>query len=163
MSSSRRKDTLLETQADELLRHWLELGRRMLSRKLSSSLYPEFAGKLSRGQLHALMLLAEADEPCISELAAALSLDESTVTRLVDKLEAEGLAERRRSTTDRRSTTVVMTKAGQDVIDCAREHQRALMAEVLGALDRTERAEYVRLTAKAAEALRARTDEVVSR
>jgi DNA-binding MarR family transcriptional regulator len=163
MSASRKKSELLEKQADELLRYWLELGRRMLSRKLSSSFYPEFAGKLSRGQLHALMLLSQAGEPRINQLAAALSLDESTVTRLVDKLEAEGLAERRRSSTDRRSTTVVMTQAGRDVMDCAREHQRALMAEVLDALDPGERAEYVRLTAKAAEALRLRTDEVVAR
>jgi DNA-binding MarR family transcriptional regulator len=161
MASEKKRESLIDRQADELLRHWLELGRRVLSRKLSSSLYPEFAGKLSRGQLHALMLLAEAGEPCIGELASALSLDESTVTRLVDKLEADGLAERRRSATDRRSTTVVMTPAGRKIVDCAREHQRVLMADVLRTLDTRERAEYVRLTAKAAEALRAQTEEVV--
>jgi DNA-binding MarR family transcriptional regulator len=154
---------LLAKQADELLSHWLELGRRMLSRKLASSFCPEFAGKLSRGQLHGLMVLSEAGEPRISELARSLSLDESTVTRLVDRLEAEGLAARRPSSADRRSTIVVMTKAGREVVDCAHEHQRELMTEVLHALEPAERAEYVRLTAKAAEALRQTTEEVVGR
>jgi DNA-binding MarR family transcriptional regulator len=147
----------VERDADELVRYWLELGRRVVSRKLSFSLYPELAGKLSRGQLHALILLFEAGEPRISELAALLSLDESTVTRLVDKLEAAGLAERRHSASDRRSTSVAITDSGREIVTCAREHQRAFMTEVLSALDPEERAEYIRLTGKAAAALRLHT------
>jgi DNA-binding MarR family transcriptional regulator len=154
--AGRDKADRVEQEADEVVRYWLELGRRIVSRKLSSSLYPELAGKLSRGQLHALFLLSEAGEPCISELADLLSLDESTVTRLVDKLEAAGLAERRRSTSDRRSTSVAITDAGRKIVACAREHQLSFMAEVLGALDPDERTEYIRLTAKAAEAMRLR-------
>lgn len=146
----------VDQAADELARYWLELGRRIVSRKLSSSLYPELVGKIPRGQVHALILIAEAGEPRISELAALLSLDESTVTRLVDKLEAAELAERRHSTRDRRTTSVVITDAGREIVTCAREHQRALMVEVLGALDPEERTEFIRLTAKAAEALRLR-------
>jgi DNA-binding MarR family transcriptional regulator len=159
----RDKANLIEQEADELVRYWLELGRRIVSRKLTSSLYPELAGKLPRGQLHALILLSEAGEPHINELATLLSLDESTVTRLVDKLEAAGLAERRHSASDRRSTSVVITDSGNTIVACAREHQRAFMAEVLGALDPEERAEYIRLTGKAAEAMRLRSAEVVGR
>ena len=154
MGASKIDSRVIDGQADELVGYWLELGRRIMSRKLASSLYPELKDKYSRGQVHALVLLAEAGEPKISELAAVLSLDESTVTRLVDKLEAAGLAERRRSTSDRRSTSVVITKAGRKVVACAREHQRALMTEVLTALDPHERTEFIRLTAKAAEAMR---------
>jgi DNA-binding MarR family transcriptional regulator len=163
MSVLKNDFAVIDRQADELTRHWLELGHRIMSRKLSSSLHPELAGKLSGGQLHALILLAECGEPRISELAAVLSLDESTVTRLVDKLEAVGAAERRRSTSDRRSTTVVITKAGREIVALAHEHQRAFLAEVLTALDPAERAEFVRLTAKAAEALRLRSAEVVGK
>lgn len=154
--------TDIQSQADELARYWLELGHRVMSRKLAASLYPELAGKLPRSQVHALMLLAEAGAPKISELAAVLSLDESTVTRLVDKLEAVGLAERRRSTSDRRSTSVEITGAGRKVVACAREHQRALLAEVLAALDPEERIEFIRLTAKAAEAMRLRSAKAVT-
>ena len=156
MKASKTDSALIDSQADELVGYWLALGRRIMSRKLASSLYPELKDKYSRGQVHALMLLAEAGEPKISELASVLSLDESTVTRLVDKLETAGLAERRRSTSDRRSTGVVITKAGRKVVAHAREHQRVLLAEVLSALDPAERTEFIRLTAKAAEAMRLR-------
>ena len=162
MSVGKSNPNVIDSQADELVGYWLVLGHRIMSRKLATSLYPELTGKLPRGQVHALILLADAGEPKINQLAAMLSLDESTVTRLVDKLEAAGLAERRRSTSDRRSTSVVITKAGRKVFSCAREHQRALMTEVLSALDPKERAEFVRLTAKAAEAMRLRSAKVVS-
>ena len=156
MGAGKNDSTVIDSQADELVGYWLQLGRRIMSRKLAASLYPELSGRLPRGQVHALVLLAEVGEPKISELAAVLSLDESTVTRLVDKLEAAGLAERRRSTSDRRSTSVVITAAGRKVVACAREQQRALLAEVLAALDPEERTEFIRLTAKAAEAMRLR-------
>jgi DNA-binding MarR family transcriptional regulator len=156
MSTAKNGSALIDSQADELVRYWIELGHRITSRKLASSLYPELTGKLQRGQVHALVMLQEAGEPNIHELAAMLSLDESTVTRLVDKLEAAGLAERRRSTSDRRSTSVVITDAGREVVVCAREHQRALLAEVLSVLDPDERTEFIRLTAKAVEAMRSR-------
>ena len=156
MGASKSDSTVIDSQADELVGYWLKLGHRIMSRKLASSIYPELTGKLPRGQVHALVLLAEAGEPKISELAAVLSLDESTVTRLVDKLEAAGLAGRRRSTSDRRSTSVVITDEGRKVVTCAREHQRVLLAEVLSALDPKERIEFIRLTAKAAEAMRLR-------
>ena len=156
MSADKNDAVVIDSQADELAGYWLKLGHRIMSRKLAFSLYPELTGKLPRGQVHALVLLAQAGEPKISELAAVLSLDESTVTRLVDKLEAAGLAERRRSTSDRRSTSVVITKDGRKVVARAREHQRAFMIEVLAALDPEERTEFIRLTAKAAEAMRLR-------
>ena len=109
MGAAKNDSSVIDRQADELVRYWLQLGHRIMSRKLASTLYPELKDRLPRGQVHALVLLAEAGEPKISQLAAELSLDESTVTRLVDKLEAAGLAERRRSTSDRRSTSVVIT------------------------------------------------------
>lgn len=161
MSAGKSDRSVIDNQADELVGYWLVLGHRIMSRKLAASLYPELTNKLPRGQVHALLLLAEAGEPKISELAAVLSLDESTVTRLVDKLEAAGLAERRRSTSDRRSTSVVITKAGRKVVSCAREHQRALMTEVLSVLDPHERTEFIRLTAKAAEAMQLRPAKAV--
>jgi DNA-binding MarR family transcriptional regulator len=162
MGVSKNDSTVIERQADELVGYWLVLGHRITSRKLASSLCPELAGKLPRGQLHALILLSEAGEPRISQLAGMLSLDESTVTRLVDKLETAGLAERRHSTSDRRSTSVVITRSGRKIVTCAREHQRAFMAEMLSALEPEERAELIRLTGKAAEAMQLRSAKVVT-
>lgn len=70
---------------------------------------------------------------------------------------------RRHSDADRRSTIVAITDSGRQTIALVSEHRRTFMAEVLSALDPAERAEFVRLTAKAEEALRLRTAEVVGR
>jgi DNA-binding MarR family transcriptional regulator len=143
--------------ADELGWSWLELGRRMWSRKASARLHPKLAS-LSPGRLQALMLLGETAEPRICDLAEALALDESTVTRLVDRLEQDGLARRQSSTSDRRATVVGLTPEGRAALAEMQEQRRRLFTEILAALDPTERAELVRLTAKVVDAWRARAE-----
>ncbi len=49
----------------------------------------------------------------MSALAETWTCDASNVTWLVDRLEQGGLVERRPSTTDRRSKTVVLTERGR--------------------------------------------------
>jgi DNA-binding MarR family transcriptional regulator len=119
------------------------------------------ARKLSPASLHALHLLAHGEPPRISALARELGLDESTVTRLVDRLESLGLAERRSVEGDRRSTVVRLTDEGRNAVASMHEQRRVFLAEVLSALEPEEREEFVRLTAKAAEVLQARAAEVV--
>lgn len=147
--------------AGELARHWAELARTLASRKLVASLHPTLSAKLSPGGLHALLLLAEAPGPRISELAHGLGLDESTATRLVDRLEALALARRRPAEDDRRSTVVALTKSGRAAAATLRSERRGFLEEILSALDPDERTEFVRLTGKAAGALRERADEVI--
>jgi DNA-binding MarR family transcriptional regulator len=62
--------------------------------------------------LHALH--AGGDTP--RHLQHALGMTSGTTTGVVDKLEERGLAERVRSTTDRRSVTVTLTPAGIDLV-----------------------------------------------
>jgi MarR family transcriptional regulator, lower aerobic nicotinate degradation pathway regulator len=57
--------------------------------------------------------------PTINELAGLLELDKSSVTGLVDRAQERGLVIRIASTVDRRSVQVVLTDAGQDLIDQA--------------------------------------------
>src|SRR5918996_4240301 len=47
------------------------------------------------------------------ELAHAVGLDKTTMVVTLDELEAAGLAERRRSSTDRRARVVAVTAAGK--------------------------------------------------
>jgi DNA-binding MarR family transcriptional regulator len=147
----------------ELAEHWSTLARTFGSRKLSASLHPVLARKLSPASLQALHLLAHGEPPRISALARELGLDESTVTRLVDKLESLGLAERHDAAGDRRSTVVWLTAEGRKAVASMHEQRRVFLAEVLSALEPEEREEFVRLTAKAAEVLQARAAEVVRR
>lgn len=62
-----------------------------------------------------LVELVEAPEQRLrmSELAEKVVLSRSTVTRLVDRLEAEGLLQRQRSSTDRRGAYAVLTEQGR--------------------------------------------------
>ncbi len=150
----------LDTLARELATHWGALARTLGSRKLSASLHPVLARKLSPVALHALQVIAR--EPLrISALATALGLDESTVTRLVDRLEEVGLARRAHGAGDRRSIVVSLTDEGVQAVLSMEDQRQAFLREVLSALEPEERAEFVRLTAKAAEVLEARAAEVV--
>lgn len=50
------------------------------------------------------------------ELAASLSLDGSSVVRLLDALEAAGLVERREQGSDRRAKAIVLTALGRSTV-----------------------------------------------
>jgi len=163
MAKAGSENMKISEQADQLGRYWLEIAHRMLVRKLPEAISQELTSKLSSGQIRALVFLAESGELKIHELASVMSLDESTVTRLVDKLEANGVAERRRCESDRRSIGVAITESGQEVVARANEHRRAFMREVLAVLEPAERAEFLRLTGKAAETLRLRPAEAGSK
>jgi len=53
----------------------------------------------------------------MSDLATFLGCDASNVTAIVDKLESRGLVERRSADRDRRVKSLLLTPAGQDVLD----------------------------------------------
>ncbi len=148
----------IKNLSEQLAADWEELARALLSRRLMSALTAEAGPKLSPPALHAMVVLSRSSRR-VGALAKTLGLDESTVTRLVDRLEANGLAERRQAEDDRRAVAVELTAAGEELVTRMHEQRRAFMAEVLKLLDADEREEFVRLTAKAADAVRAREQE----
>jgi DNA-binding MarR family transcriptional regulator len=52
----------------------------------------------------------------MGELADEVTISRSGLTRLVDRIEAEGLLERRASVTDRRAVEVAITPAGSKLL-----------------------------------------------
>jgi len=132
------------------------------SRKHLASLHPGLTAKLTPSKLRALDLLAEHDLR-VGQLAAGIGIDDTTATRLVDRLEVMGLVDRRIETGDRRATTVALTRAGKELVAGIAAQRQLFFCDVLDGLEPDERAELVRLTAKAAESLRARSKELVSR
>jgi DNA-binding MarR family transcriptional regulator len=141
--------------AHELAGHWEELNRFLLDRKVRSSLYRGPAGDLSHIQLAALTLLDEGDVR-MGDLAARLGLAESSVTRLVDRLESVGLAGRRPAAGDRRCIEAGLTPEGRKVVRRVLAERREFLRDILETLDPAERGELVRLFGVVAEALRAR-------
>ena len=149
--------------AGELSRSWRELGSILASRRLVAALGGAADSRLTPTKLRALDALAERDGTRIGDLAARLAIDETTATRLVDRLEAMGVAARQRVADDRRATAVALTREGQRIVTRMAAKRKEFFDDVLAALDPDERVELVRLTEKATVALRARHEELVAR
>jgi MarR family transcriptional regulator for hemolysin len=65
-----------------------------------------------------LLHLARAPAPMRQkDLAASLSLDGSSVVRLLDSLQAAGLIERREEDADRRARAIVLTAPGRAIVE----------------------------------------------
>jgi DNA-binding MarR family transcriptional regulator len=153
----------LRPLAAELSTCWRELGSILASRRLHASLHPELGTKLTPSKLRALELLAQHDGLRVGELADRVGVDDTTATRLVDRLEQLGLAERRGEEGDRRAILVGLTAAGRELVSGVSEQRQQFFADVLASLDADERVQLVRLTEKAALALRTRSQELATR
>lgn len=66
-------------------------------------------------QAMALTSLEPHDPPTMSQLGSMIMCDSSTLTGVVDRLEAVGLVERRPAAHDRRAKCVALTPAGVDL------------------------------------------------
>ena len=82
-----------------------------------------------------LIHLERANEPMRQkDLAASLSLDSSSVVRILNALEASGLIERREGVTDRRAKTINLTKLGRSkarrVEGASSQVRRRVLAEL---------------------------------
>jgi DNA-binding MarR family transcriptional regulator len=153
----------LRPLAAELSTCWRELGSILASRRLHASLHPELGTSLTPSKLRALELLAEHDGLRVGELADRVGVDDTTATRLVDRLEQLGLAERHSEERDRRAILVGLTAEGRELVAGVSAQRQQFFADVLATLDADERVQLVRLTEKAALALRARSQELVTR
>lgn len=139
----------------ELSARWYELGSALRSRRVLAALHAGGVAELTPTKLRALDVLARNGGLRVGELADAMGVDETSATRLADRLQAAGLIERRRAPEDGRVAIVVLTLHGQELAEAAAEQRRRFFEDVLAALEPAERSELVRLTAKAADALKA--------
>jgi MarR family transcriptional regulator for hemolysin len=85
-----------------------------------------------------LLRVARAPSPMRQkDLAASLSLDGSSVVRLLDGLQAAGLIERREEEDDRRAKAIVLTASGRRTVDHVESVARQIRDEALkGVSDR---------------------------
>lgn len=91
---------------------WREL-RRGPVRRLQEDLYGHGADATDPAQMDALELVVSQASWRMAELAAALHLDPSTVTRTIDRLAQAGLVERIPAKTDARGVRVKATTKGR--------------------------------------------------
>jgi DNA-binding MarR family transcriptional regulator len=85
-------------------------------------------------QYRALVVLAACGPQGTAELAAALAVNPSTVTRMCDRLVRRGLVRRHRQAGDRRSVRIALTAAGRGLVAEVTQRRRAELARLLAAL-----------------------------
>lgn len=103
-----------------------------------------------------LLMLAQAEDGAMrpSDLANALPITRSGTTRLVDRLERDGLVERRTCDTDRRGNVIVLTSEGEKAFrEAGRVHLRGIDEHVGSHISRDEMRELQRILTKLGDSL----------
>ncbi|GJF31477.1 hypothetical protein KNE206_41770 [Kitasatospora sp. NE20-6] len=99
---------------------------------------------LSLTQLRVLGILRDR-RPRMSDLAAFLGLDKSTLSGLVDRAERRGLLARGPSPEDKRAVVVMITDAGRDLVQRLHEDVRGALAPATGRLEPQQRRQLAEL------------------
>lgn len=86
--------------------------------------------KVTAAQAGILFLLKQRDGRTMSELSQILSIDNSTITGLVDRLEKTGLVRRNAGTHDRRASHVFINSQGVEEVDKAKKVIRMVNQEI---------------------------------
>jgi MarR family transcriptional regulator for hemolysin len=93
-----------------------------------------------------LLRIARSEAPMRqNELAASLSLDGSSVVRLLDALESSGLVERCEDRADRRAKSLVLTPRGRRTVDQVERVSQDIRDLVLGEVSGEDLARSLRL------------------
>ena len=108
--------------------------------QLGRLLWRHAKGPLHRGMASVLATLGNGSET-IGRLAEREGVAQPTLTRMVERLEAEGLVSRERRADDARVVVVSLTPAGQRELDELRERYLAVLGERLEHLPDRELAE----------------------
>ncbi|GAA5066712.1 MarR family winged helix-turn-helix transcriptional regulator [Nocardia callitridis] len=102
-------------------------------------------------QFRTLVILSSRGPANVATLAGSLNVQPSTATRMVDRLVAGGLLDRRTNPNSRREQIVALTGRGRQVVDTATARRRDEIAAVAARMPLADREGLVRaLTAFAA-------------
>ena len=141
------------------LRAWLYLLKcsKELDQIMSDRLRRYYNSSLSRFDVLAHLDQAGNEGLGISVLAGNLLASKGNITRLLDRMEQDGLIIRHRQTTDKRIHTIRLTEKGAELFNrMAPDHER-WTHEILNVLDTNEQEELVRLL----KTVRSRLEDVL--
>jgi len=132
MHSRTDVDAQVAAIAESLFMSTVRLARRM--RQLSDT-------RLTPSQHSAMMSIHRHGPLTLSALADHERVAQPTISRVVSKLESEGLVERLPDLTDGRVVRVVTTPRGEELIDAARSRKVVWLADRLDQLPPADRAQ----------------------
>ncbi len=108
---------------------------------------------LSGRELDLIALLTESGPTSVKSLVADLGLPRSTMTAIVDRLEARGLVNRLPNPEDRRSVILQATPVAFDALLRYREGMKTFAKHLEGLLEDDEQSQLIRLIEKIAASL----------
>jgi len=111
-------------------------------------------------EFHVMMTVGHMGNCIMSDIAAKLQLSLSSITGIVDKLEAKKVVQRSRSIEDRRIVQVVLTEEGNKVFQTAMEGHLEMVRSHLNALSLKEQDVFVALFQKIAAVITPKKDRV---
>ena len=114
------------------LRHTIVRAARRLRQEAGEELSPSLTAALATVERHGPLTP--------SELATRERIQRPTTTRVLARLEEEGLIQRTADIYDRRSSLVAVTTKGSELLEEVRTRKTAFLAERLETLDADERA-----------------------
>jgi DNA-binding MarR family transcriptional regulator len=112
---------------------------------------------LHPGQESVLKVLSEEDGQTMSQLAALLSVQPPTVTKMVTRLSAQGFLRRAASETDGRLARVFLTEEGRALVETIDRSWKRLEREALAGLDDKDRKKLRKLLRQVEKNLGSRT------
>src|ERR1700742_3147188 len=99
-------------------------------------------------QLSVLKLLFEIGDLSLGKLSKEIRAHNSTVTGIVDRMEAAGLVERARSDEDRRVWIIRLLPAGKKIGDAAHVSPRDTLRDAIESLSKTEQTQLLSILKK---------------
>lgn len=131
-------------------------GVRQLRNLLTSRIIAAYEPFGLRSGSHSTMALIAANPGCSqSEIARNIGMDKSIVVAIVDDLERNSLAERRRSIEDRRRNVLNLTEKGRALMMELDRLARSVEQPIRNALSPDEMETLILLTRRAVDALAA--------
>jgi DNA-binding MarR family transcriptional regulator len=128
---------------------------RSMERELAFSLLSQTSCcGVTTAQCHLLLEIEERRESSLGELAAALELDSSTLSRTVDGLVAMGLVSRAVDPTNRRRQSIALSAAGVESVACINASCDSYYSKLLGEMPDEKRGPALDALASLAEAMR---------
>lgn len=127
------------------------LVRRTTGPRAQEQLSARAGLSLERAAYPLLRRIGEAATVRTSDVASALSVDVSTVSRQVKQLELEGLVAREPDPSDGRASVLALTSAGLQALDRLRRARREVLAEVMARWPPEDRAALADLICRLAD------------
>jgi DNA-binding MarR family transcriptional regulator len=126
-----------------LRRAWFSLNQAFRRRIAHLGITPD--------QFTALRTLLENDGISQTQLTRLMASDPNTIASLVERMEANGLVERKRQETDRRAHCLRLRPAGREKYEAARRVAIDLQGAILRVLPESQREKFLTQLAKIAD------------